>query len=143
MHYLSCILQILKCCIFKEVKFLKFFSFFGHATQHVGSQFLEQESNHSALQWNYKVLTTEPPVKFIVAFFITVLIKIFLLLFVISYFTHGLFRNVSFNFHMCGYSLSTFIIVFQLSSAMKRRGGENTQKNYTKKILMTQIIMMV
>ena len=24
-----------------------------------------------------------------------------------------------------------------------RRGGKNTQKNYTKKILMTQIIMMV
>ena len=24
-----------------------------------------------------------------------------------------------------------------------RRGGKNTQKNYTKKIMMTQIIMMV
>ena len=26
---------------------------------------------------------------------------------------------------------------------MLRRGGKNTQKNYTKKIFMTQIIMMV
>ena len=26
---------------------------------------------------------------------------------------------------------------------VKRRGGKNTQKNYTKKIIITQIIMMV
>ena len=30
-----------------------------------------------------------------------------------------------------------------LKQKILRRGGENTQKNYTKKIFMTQIIMMV
>ena len=30
-----------------------------------------------------------------------------------------------------------------LTEAVLRRGGKNTQKNYTKKIFMTQIIMMV
>ena len=33
--------------------------------------------------------------------------------------------------------------VMDLTEAELRRGGKNTQKNYTKKIFMTQIITMV
>ena len=35
--------------------------FFGHATQHVGSEFPNQGSNPCPLRWKCRVLTTEPP----------------------------------------------------------------------------------
>ena len=40
-----------------------YFSFFGHSTSHMGSQFHDQGSDLHALHWKCKVLTTGPPWK--------------------------------------------------------------------------------
>ena len=52
-------------------------------------------------------------------------------------------RDTKGTFHAKMGSVKDRMVWTQQNQKILRRGGKNTQKNYTKKIFMTQIIMMV
>ena len=52
-------------------------------------------------------------------------------------------RDTKRTFHAKISKITTEMVWTQQKQKILRRGGKNTQKNYTKKIFMTQIIMMV
>ena len=52
-------------------------------------------------------------------------------------------RDTKGTFHAKMGSIRTENVWTQQKQKILRRGGKNTQKNYTKKIFMTQIIMML
>ena len=53
----------LACTHHLEMTMIFYFFFFGHAMQHMGSQFPDQGSNPCLLQWKLRVLTNGPPGK--------------------------------------------------------------------------------